>query len=206
MVHPRPGAICGRGSRVLRLFANTGRNDRTLHCYLRLVDSPPNDRTNDRMVECSIELGRQEENAVWDQVQAKDACLRRLGERGFPEEMTALAEASDRFYELGVYYRNPLEVCPFAVRQDRAHVGDGSISSDHGRMFDRLIVHSPWVVVVFFSASVISAIPSCAVHRQGGRRHALISARFLVLLCPCLFGHSDSSRVGSAAAKDRWCF
>ncbi|CAN0070117.1 unnamed protein product, partial [Laminaria digitata] len=52
---------------------------------------------------------RKEENAVWDQVEAKDACLRRLDERGFPLEMRALAEASDRFYELGVYYRNPLE-------------------------------------------------------------------------------------------------
>lgn len=47
---------------------------------------------------------------MWDQVEAKDACLRRLDERGFPQEMRALAEASDRFYELGVYYRNPLEV------------------------------------------------------------------------------------------------
>ncbi|CAB1115698.1 unnamed protein product [Ectocarpus sp. CCAP 1310/34] len=52
---------------------------------------------------------RKEENAVWDQVEAKGACLRRLDERGFPQEMRALAEASDRFYELGVYYRNPLE-------------------------------------------------------------------------------------------------
>lgn len=47
---------------------------------------------------------------MWDLVEAKDACLRRLDERGFPKEMRALAEASDRFYELGVYYRNPLEV------------------------------------------------------------------------------------------------
>ncbi|CAN0462630.1 unnamed protein product, partial [Scytosiphon promiscuus] len=38
----------------------------------------------------------------------KGACLRRLDENGFPREMRALAEASDRFYELGVYYRNPL--------------------------------------------------------------------------------------------------
>ncbi|CAM9584040.1 unnamed protein product, partial [Scytosiphon promiscuus] len=52
---------------------------------------------------------RTEENAVWDQVEAKGACLRRLDENGFPREMRALAEASDRFYELGVYYRNPLE-------------------------------------------------------------------------------------------------
>ncbi len=47
---------------------------------------------------------------MWDQVEAKGACLRRLDERGFPIEMRALAEASDRFYELGVYYRNPLDV------------------------------------------------------------------------------------------------
>lgn len=47
---------------------------------------------------------------MWDQVEAKDACLRRLDERGFPQDMINLAEASDRFYELGVYYRNPLEV------------------------------------------------------------------------------------------------
>lgn len=53
---------------------------------------------------------RQEENAVWDLSEAKEACLRRLGERNFPAEMRAVAEASDRFYELGVYYRNPLEV------------------------------------------------------------------------------------------------
>lgn len=53
---------------------------------------------------------RKDENAVWDQVEAKDACLRRLKERDFPEDMRALAEASDRFFELGVYYRNPLEV------------------------------------------------------------------------------------------------
>ena len=52
---------------------------------------------------------------MWDQVEAKDACLRRLDERGFPVEMRALAEASDRFYELGVYYRNPLEVCTTRV-------------------------------------------------------------------------------------------
>lgn len=52
-----------------------------------------------------------EENAEWDTVSAKGACLRRLDERGFPEEMRAVADASDRFFELGVYYRNPLEVC-----------------------------------------------------------------------------------------------
>lgn len=58
----------------------------------------------------STRTRRKEENAVWDQVEAKGACLRRLDERGFPQEMRALVEASDRFYELGVYYRNPLEV------------------------------------------------------------------------------------------------
>lgn len=62
---------------------------------------------------------RKEENAVWDQVQAKDACLRRLDEQGFPKEMRALAEASNRFYELGVYYRNPLEV-RYASQEERS--------------------------------------------------------------------------------------
>lgn len=69
----------------------------SMSCILLTPPPPPNAR-------------RQEENAVWDQVQAKDACLRRLGDRGFPQDMLTLAEASDRFYELGVYYRNPLEV------------------------------------------------------------------------------------------------
>lgn len=64
-----------------------------------------------RLAAGPITVHRKEENAVWDQVEAKGACLRRLDERGFPQEMKALAEASDRFYELGVYYRNPLEVC-----------------------------------------------------------------------------------------------
>ena len=53
---------------------------------------------------------RKEENAIWGLSEAKGACLRRLDERGFPPEMRAVAEASDRFFELGVYYRNPLEV------------------------------------------------------------------------------------------------
>lgn len=53
---------------------------------------------------------------MWDQVEAKDACLRRLDTRGFPQEMRKLAEASSRFYELGVYYRNPLEVRHFWCR------------------------------------------------------------------------------------------
>lgn len=66
------------------------------------------------MCVCWLRLAhRKEENAVWDQVEAKEACLRRLDESGFPKEMKALAEASERFYELGVYYRNPLEVCMY---------------------------------------------------------------------------------------------
>ena len=56
---------------------------------------------------------------MWNQVEAKDVCLRRLDERGFPQEMRALAEASDRFYELGVYYRNPLEVRTTRVERTR---------------------------------------------------------------------------------------
>lgn len=58
---------------------------------------------------------RKEENAVWDEVEAKDACLRRLNQRGFPREMRDVAEAGERFYELGVYYRNPLEVSAMAM-------------------------------------------------------------------------------------------
>lgn len=82
---------------VLRVPLNSRQaDDPTFNCFLGLIHDP------DRR--------RQEENAVWDQVQAKDACLRRLGERGFPKDMLTLAEASDRFYELGVYYRNPLQV------------------------------------------------------------------------------------------------
>lgn len=85
---------------LVRVFlCSPSADNLTLDAISRLGDPPP--PANER---------RQEENAVWDQVQAKDACLRRLDERGFPEEMRALAEASDRFYELGVYYRNPLEV------------------------------------------------------------------------------------------------
>jgi len=47
------------------------------------------------------------ENADWDTNNVKDDCLRRLDEAGMPEEMKQLAQAADRFFELGVYFHLP---------------------------------------------------------------------------------------------------
>lgn len=82
-------------------------------------------------------LRRRDENAEWFVGSAKDACLRRLEERGFPREMRAVGEASERFFEVGVYYRNPLEV-PWRVLAPVSRTvletkGVGSGRRDHRR-------------------------------------------------------------------------
>ncbi|CAM9099080.1 unnamed protein product [Discosporangium mesarthrocarpum] len=49
------------------------------------------------------------ENTAWDAINCKDSYLQRLEERGFPLEVTMVAKASERYFELGVHYRNPLQ-------------------------------------------------------------------------------------------------
>ncbi|CAM9450222.1 unnamed protein product [Choristocarpus tenellus] len=50
-----------------------------------------------------------DENASWDKTETKQVCLQRLRTLEFPQEVYGVAEACNRFFELGVYYRNPLQ-------------------------------------------------------------------------------------------------
>lgn len=67
-----------------------------------------------RLLSIPRSLCSKDENAEWNTGSAKGSCIRRFESRGFPKEMIAMAEASDRFFERGVYYRNPLDVSSFA--------------------------------------------------------------------------------------------
>lgn len=47
------------------------------------------------------------ENEEWNESDAKDECIDRLESKSFPGEVTRVAAGSERFFELGVHYRNP---------------------------------------------------------------------------------------------------
>ena len=47
--------------------------------------------------------GAPPENSNWDVCDVKDDCVRRLQAAGIPAEVVAVAEASERCFELGVY-------------------------------------------------------------------------------------------------------
>ena len=52
--------------------------------------------------------GGRDTNPNWDTAAVKDECLERLRAAGFPEEVTAVAAAATRFFDLGIGFQDPL--------------------------------------------------------------------------------------------------
>ena len=67
------------------------------------------------------------ENANWDASEVRAACLARLRSGAFPPEVVALADAAERFFEVGVCFHDPLPAGAWSSPSGRvALLGDAA--------------------------------------------------------------------------------
>jgi salicylate hydroxylase len=110
----RPAASCGEfhqwfGEGVYALTGSYGTG---------AADSPPSEMVAAVFADAAAGSGAPPENANWDAADVRGDCVARLRAAGLPAEVVAVAEASERCFELGVYEHSA--VAPWVSRGGRA--------------------------------------------------------------------------------------